>query len=145
MFLTTLQITNSKSFEVTPLSGLIDWKLMTQDPLIDRKLYDLKTLKNSVAKHSSALSTPSLSSWLETLRGGLLHILLTIIVAYIALLEVQKIFTIILYCIKKPIVAVTILPDDENRSQRQNNLPLNSRVNYIEYTILNSLKKTLFH
>ena len=136
VFLTSLQISNIKNFEVTPLSSLINWKLMTQDPLIDQKSYDLKTLKNIMAKHSSAISTPSLSRWFDTLREGLLHILLTIIAACIALLVVQKIFTIILYCIKKPVVAMTILPDDENRNQRQNNLLLSSL-----YRIL----KKMFH
>ena len=111
-------------FVVTPLSNIINWKIMSYDvPNIPLEVINFSVLENITKKYNKAIT----ETWFDQLRNGLVTILLSVITLCIALMVISKLISSIFYCIKRPVVAVNIVSDRENTQRPYStNIPLST-------------------
>ena len=109
-------------FVVTPLSNIINWKIMSYDaPNIPLEVINFSVLENITKKYNKAMT----EIWFDQLRNVLVTILLSVITLCISLMVISKLISSVFYCIKRSVVAVNIVSDRENTQRHYStNIPL---------------------
>ncbi|XP_025016786.1 uncharacterized protein LOC112538932 [Tetranychus urticae] len=120
---TVTQLAHLEKYTMTSMSNLINWKLLDIQPALqnDTLSHDIEILQNLVKEHKGAIAS---NSWVEWIKKSLITLSLAIITLCFVLLILTKFISTICYCIRRPVVSVNILPDQNNRTQKV--IPLSS-------------------
>lgn len=116
------ELATLEHYEMTPVSNLINWKLLNVKPVVEEKPYDLGMLEELIAQHKTEINRDE--SWLSWIKRSLITFLLAVITICIILLIISKMFYTILYCIKKPVIAVNMVPDLNYQDSKTQSNPI---------------------